>query len=642
MDGPRAPTAAEQAASADLVAEANAKFRAFFDQGSYFAGVLTLDGTLVEANRLCLDECGFTRDEVIGRKFWDCGWWNRSAELMDMIREGTRQAAGGAVFRQQSNYFLADGSQRVVDLILAPVRDEAGQVIFIAPTGTDITARKLSEQASSRLAAIVESNDDAIISKDLNSVIQSWNGGARRLFGYTPAEAIGQSVTMLMPPERIDEEPGILDRIRRGDRIDHYETVRQRKDGTLVDISLTVSPLYDEHGQVVGASKIARDITDRKRAERALLEADRHKNEFLATLAHELRNPLAPIRNSLNILRLTRSDAPASERVLQVMERQVNHMVRLVDDLLEIARITSGKIELRLEPVEIASVIRSAIDTSRPLIDAAGHQLATKLPAEPLTVEADPVRLSQVVANLLNNAAKYTEPGGQIWVTVSRSGDDVVIAVRDTGIGISADLLPHVLEMFTQADRAKRQTQGGLGIGLALAKRLIEMHSGSVEARSEGEGRGSEFTLRLPLSGKQLPVAGEGSSGEQGLSLAPRQKILVVDDNHDAASSLAMLLKVLGSEVMTAHDGPTALELFAQFHPSVVLLDLGMPGMSGIEVAHRLRELPEFDRVRLVALTGWGQDDDRRRTQEAGFDQHLVKPVNLNTLQVLLADSQRH
>ncbi len=622
MNGPPAPAPAQQAASADLAAEANAKFRAFFDQGSFFAGVMTLDGTLVEANHLCLDECGFKRDEVIGKRFWDCGWWNRSGELMDMIREGTRQAAGGTLFRRETNYFVADGSQRVVDLILAPVRDDAGRVIFIAPTGTDITARKLNEQTSSRLAAIVESNDDAIISKDLNSIIRSWNGGARRLFGYTPAEAIGRSVTMLMPPERVDEEPGILDRIRRGERIDHYETIRQHKDGTLIDISLTVSPLFDEHGKVVGASKIARDITDRKRAERALHEGDRQKNEFLATLAHELRNPLAPIRNSLNILRLTRSDAPASERVLQVMERQVNHMVRLVDDLLEIARITSGKIELRLEPVEIASVIRSAIDTSRPLIDAAGHQLATKLPAEPLTVEADPVRLSQVVANLLNNAAKYTEPGGQIWITVSRDGDDVVISVRDTGIGISADLLPHILEMFTQADRGKRQSQGGLGIGLALVKRLVEMHSGSVAARSEGEGLGSEFTLRLPLSGKQLPVADEGSSGEPGLRLAPRQKILVVDDNHDAASSLAMLLKVLGSEVMTAHDGPTALQLFAQFLPSVVLLDLGMPGMSGIEVAQRLRELPEFDRVRLVALTGWGQDDDRRA--------HLRKLVSTN------------
>ena len=612
-------------------AEADSIFRTFFEQGSYFAGLMSLDGTLLEANRISLDACGYSRDDVIGKKFWDCGWWNRSPELVAMIQEATRQAASGTFFRRESNYFLADGSLRVVDLILSPVKDEAGNVLFIAPSGTDITDRKAVESTNARLAAIVESSDDAIISKNLNSIIMTWNGGATRLFGYTAEEAIGRSITILMPPERMNEEPNILERIRRGERIDHYETVRRRKDGTLLDISLTVSPLVDAQGKIVGASKIARDITDRKRAERALIEADHQKNEFLATLAHELRNPLAPIRNSLHILRLSRGDGPGAERVQEIMERQVEHMVRLVDDLLEISRITTGKIELRIEPVEIASVIRSAVETSRPAIDDHGHQLATTLPPEPLTVEADAVRLSQVIANLLNNAAKYTEQPGQIWLTVSRDCGEVVISVRDNGIGISADLLPKVFDMFTQAERSKRHSQDGLGIGLALAKRLIEMHGGRIEAKSAGEGQGSEFTLRLPLAVKQLqPTSDRPAAAPE--RAASGQKILVVDDNVDAALSLATLLKILGNNVRTVHDGQAALESFSSFQPVVVLLDLGMPEMNGFDVARRMRELPHFDKATLVALTGWGQEDDRRRTQEAGFEHHLVKPVNLDPL----------
>ncbi len=531
-----------------------------------------------------------------------------------------------------------DGSVRWVAGRFQCFKDARGTPLRISGVNIDVTERKGAEKVNQRLAAIVENSDDAIISKDLNGVILSWNAGATRLFGYTAEEAIGRSVTMLMPPECVNEEPGILERIRRGERIDHYETVRRHKDGTLVDISLTVSPLMDERGTVVGASKITRDITYRKRAERALLEADRQKNEFLATLAHELRNPLAPIRNSLNILRLIRGDAPEAERVRETMERQVNHLVRLVDDLLDIARISNGKMELRREPIEIASVIRSAVETSRPLIDVQRHQLSITVPNEPLTVEADPLRLSQVVANLLNNAAKYTEPGGQIWLTVSREAGEVVISVRDTGIGICAEMLPLVLEMFTRTERGKIHSQDGLGIGLALVKRLVELHGGRVEAKSEGEGRGSEFTIRLPISANQLPADYTGIPVASDRPIDARQRILVVDDNQDAALSLAMLLRILGNEVETAHDGRSALQAFVEFRPSVVLLDLGMPDMSGYEVARRLRELPRFQQVSLVALTGWGQEDDRRKTHEAGFDDHLVKPVNVDALQVLLAD----
>ncbi len=372
-----------------------------------------------------------------------------------------------------------------------------------------------------------------------------------------------------------------------------------------------------------------------KRSEEALRDADRRKDEFLAILAHELRNPLAPIRNSLHILRLTSPNDPTAERVAEMMERQVNHMVRLVDDLLEVSRISRGKIELRKEPVEVAAVVRSAVETSRPLIEAGGHRLALAIPPEPLTLEGDPVRLTQVVANLLNNAAKYTDAGGRIWLTVRREGGEVAISVRDTGRGIPPDMLPRVFELFMQIDRQPSRAQGGLGIGLTLVKSLVEMHGGSVEAHSEGPGRGSEFVVRLPLSGVGAPAHASPRAASPSPVLAAR-RVLVVDDNRDAAESLDTLLQLLGADVQVAYSGPEALEALSTYKPSVVLLDIGMPGMDGHEVARRIRQRPESKDVTLIALTGWGQEEDRDRSQLAGFDHHLIKPADIDALQNLL------
>ena len=354
-------------------------------------------------------------------------------------------------------------------------------------------------QIQSLLAAIVESSDDAIISKTLEGIIVSWNAGAEALFGYTAEEAVGQSITLLIPPERLDEERDILARLRRGERIAHYETVRVTKSGKPLQISLTTSPVRDAANRVVGASKVARDITHRREAEQALRDADRRKDEFLATLSHELRNPLAPIRNSLHILRMAGSLDPAVVQARAILERQVGHLVRLVDDLLEISRITRGKTELRRERIELAAVIGSAVETSRPLIDTAGHDLVLSIPTKDLSVDADPVRLSQVFANLLNNAAKYSEPGGTIWLSARREDAQVVVSVRDAGIGIAHDMLPRVFEMFAQEAGAMSRAQGGLGIGLTLVQNLVQMHGGSVEAHSAGRGKGSEFIVRLPL-----------------------------------------------------------------------------------------------------------------------------------------------
>jgi PAS domain S-box-containing protein len=382
------------------------------------------------------------------------------------------------------------------------------------------------------------------------------------------------------------------------------------------------------------------DSTRLRQAEQALREADRRKDEFLATLAHELRNPLAPIRNSLHILRLAGDDATAAERVHEMMERQVNHMVRLVDDLMEVSRITRGKIELKKEPVELAAVVRSAVETSRPLIEAARHQLAISLPVEPLFLEADPVRLGQVLANLLNNAAKYTEEEGQIWLTARRDGPHAVISIRDNGTGIPDDMLLKVFDLFTQAERTYDRAQGGLGIGLTLVRSLVEMHGGNVEAKSDGPGRGSEFIVRLPCAVERCGGHVPGERAGRPAEVAPR-RILVVDDNHDASHSLAMLLEFLGADVSTANDGPAALAALQTHQPSVVILDIGMPEMDGYEVARRVRELPEGQGVTLVALTGWGQDEDRRKSHEAGFDHHMTKPVDLTKLEKFLAEHEQ-
>ena len=485
------------------------------------------------------------------------------------------------------------------------------------------------------LAAIVESSDDAIVGKTTEGIILTWNKAAERLFGYSAAEAVGQSITMLIPPERQEEERTILSRILRGERVIHFETVRMTKDGRRFDASLTISPIHDASGRVIGASKVARDISAQKRTEYELREADRRKDEFLATLAHELRNPLAPIRSALALLEHADRPDPAVERVRGVLERQVGHMVRLVDDLMEVSRITRGKIELRRERLELTEAIRSALETSEPRIRRAGLSLALELPAERLYVDADRVRLTQVISNLLNNAAKYSAGAKEVRLTVRRDEDQAVIEVRDFGVGIPTDMLERVFDMFTQVAANGRGGQSGLGIGLTLVRSLVQLHGGSVSAASEGLGKGSTFTFRMPLVEAPAPEAAKpASNGGNRLSL----KILVVDDNQDAADSMGLVLKRAGAEVEVVHDGIAALDRVERFHPALVLLDIGMPGMDGYEVARRIRARPALRDVMLVALTGWGQAEDRRRSLDAGFDHHLIKPAGIDQVRALVPD----
>lgn len=375
-------------------------------------------------------------------------------------------------------------------------------------------------------------------------------------------------------------------------------------------------------------------LAERARAEESLRDADRRKDEFLATLGHELRNPLAPLLTGLQLLKVTGLKNPTAVQATAVMERQVTHLVRLVDDLLEVSRITRGLIDVQRQPVDLATIVRSAIDTSRPLLEAAEHELTLDLPAEPLVLLGDGVRLTQVLTNLLTNAAKYTNAGGHVWLTVRKQGERVMVSVRDNGIGIHPELLGSVFEMFTQLDRSNRRTQGGLGIGLTLVRSLVAMHGGRVEARSEGLGKGSEFVVELPLLPE--PVI-PGAPGADAPREFPARRILVVDDNADAGETLGILLEAFGAVVSVVQSGPAALSVLDSFEPDAVLLDIGMPEMDGYEVARRIRARPAHRELLLIALTGWGQEGDHQRSGEAGFDHHLVKPPDIAKLRELLS-----
>ncbi len=478
--------------------------------------------------------------------------------------------------------------------------------------------------------------DYAIFLMDPSGNVASWNAGAERILGWKEAEIVGKPFALIFTPGDAEQgQPEHELKVAREKGRAEDERWHVRKDGTRLWASGVVTPLWDEAGRLRGFAKVLRDITERKRTEEELAEANRRKDEFLAMLGHELRNPLAPILNTLHALRQDKAATPAQQQAVGMIDRQVRQLVRLVDDLLDVSRITRGKIHLRKERAQLSTVVNHAVETARPFINARRHHLAVSLPAESVWLEADPARLAQVFANLLNNAAKYTEPGGHIWLTAQREGNEAVVRVKDTGIGILAEMLPRIFDLFTQADRSLDRAQGGLGIGLTLVRSLVQMHEGTVTAVSEGFGKGSEFVVRLPV----VPEVG-GLKPEAPAKVPEKERrplrLLVVEDNVDTAESLAMLLRLYGHDVKVSHTGPAALQAVPVHRPDVVLLDLGLPGMDGYEVARRLREQGEFEKVPLLAMTGYGQEADRERTKEAGFNHHLVKPIDPEKLQDLL------
>ena len=519
-----------------------------------------------------------------------------------------------------------------------------GVIAFVALLRRHLASREAAARESAehaeRLRTTLASIGDGVIATDATGRITTLNAVAAELTGWTPEQAIGQPLgavfRIVNEQTRLPVDSPATRALREGAIVGlANHTVLIAKDGSETPLDDSAAPIRCKQGEIVGCVLVFRDIGERRRAERAQEETDQRKDEFLATLAHELRSPLAPIRNALSILQVARDDPQAHDRAIGIMERQLGQMVRLVDDLIDLSRIGRGSLELQLEPVEVTSVLHQALETCQPIAEAARHTVAWAPPEQSMPLNGDPVRLAQIFTNLLHNACKFTPPGGKIALQAEQDGADVVVSVSDDGIGIPPDQLDGIFDLFVQESTSAERTQGGLGIGLTLVKRLVELHGGSVEARSEGPGTGSAFVVRLPLLAEACPPRSEPEA-------APRPagclRILVVDDNRDAADSLAMLLRITGHETHTAHDGAEAVAAAARLEPEVILLDIGLPRLDGYEACREIRQQAWARDAMIVALTGWGQDDDRRRSSEAGFDAHLVKPVDHTELLALIAN----
>jgi PAS domain S-box-containing protein len=772
-------------------------------------GVITTDhdGHITYLNSVAENLTGWTRAETDGK---------RLGEIFQIINEKTRQPAENPcdkVFREGVVVGLAnhtvliakDGSERPIDDSAAPIRDDRGELFGAVLVFRDATEPRRAAEARERLAAIVESSHDAIIGQDAAGIITSWNKAAEQLFGYPADEAIGRSIEFIVPPELRGQVAETMSKIHHGQKAEYADTIRVRKDGRRIEVTSQISPVRNIEGEVIGAAKISRDNSDRKRTERMLRflsdasselatlvdysstmqriarlavpffadwcvvdiidpngriervahahadpaqepllkefvdrypldwnssalsaqalrsskpqlleempdafleqlsrddrqrelldqldpqsavsapilirnsavgslnfvasgsrrhystsdvelatelarraaiaienarlyrdlkEAQRQKDDFLAMLAHELRNPISAIQYANELSRIAE---PGEHQASEIIERQVQNLIRLIDDLLDVSRITRDKIELRREHIDGRTILQRAVATTEPLIRSRNHSLTVEPPAEPLPIFVDPTRAEQILVNLLSNAAKYTPEGGQITARAQAIDGSALFKIKDTGLGIPQPMLHRVFELFTQVDPSFDRSQGGLGIGLTVVRKLAELHGGSVSATSDGPGRGSEFTVRLPLA--EAPSAAAIPEKMLGSAIQPL-KILVVDDNHDTARSLAVLLRTNRHAVEVAHDGYAALEAARAFQPDVILLDLGLPGIDGYQVAEQLRSDDRFRQTQLIALSGYGQAQDRQRSKEVGFDLHLVKPIDFASLTAAIA-----
>ena len=543
-----------------------------------------------------------------------------------------------------------------------------------------ITNLQSPELAPYWLTALIESADDAIISKTLEGVITSWNKGAERIFGYTADEVIGKPVTILIPEGHLDEEPNILAQLRAGNRIEHYETVRVRKDGTLIDISLTVSPIRGPHGKIVGASKIARDITEQRQARHALDEAyettksaraeaekaaadnerlyrqaeesSRLKEEFLATISHELRTPLSAILGWARMLRLGQITKENETKALDTIERNARAQAQLVDDLLDVSRIITGKLRMDVRPSDPNSFIDAAVESVRPAAEAKGVRVQKVIDTGPVSIPGDPVRLQQVVWNLLSNAIKFTPRGGRVQIRSERVNSHLEIVVSDTGQGIPADFLPHVFDRFRQADQKTSRQHGGMGLGLSIVRHLVELHGGSVSAISEGEGRGATFTVMLPIapvyqvdsSGSRVhPGARDLLPADAGADRLDGLRVLVVDDEADTRELLKQGLEYCGATVKVVGSAAEAVDALVTFVPDILISDIGMPGVDGYDLIRQIRGLPanKGRRIPAIALTAYTRVEDRLHALRAGYDMHVPKPVELAELVAVAASVAR-
>ena len=587
---------------------------------------------------------GYNADEIIGKHF--SVFYPPEALARNWPAHELERALAEGRYEEEGWRVRKDGSRFWASVLITTLRDRDGVVRGFSKITRDLTERRRYEEelrrSEERFRVLLEGVEDyAIMLLDTEGRIASWNEGAQRILGYEPQEIIGDNFERFFLPEEIAAgRPAAELRAARLNRRAEDRGWRVRKDGTRFWADVVVTALHDEHGALRGFAKVTRDLSERKRME-SLEEQGRHLTEFLAMLAHELRNPLAPIRNALSILAVDRDLSPQTEWCRDVIDRQTVHLTRLVDDLLDVSRITRGKLRMEGVPMDFNLAATRAIESAKPLIDARGHRLHVKLAPAPVPVNGDLTRLTQMVVNLLNNAAKYTPVGGDITLEVDADRDDAILRVRDTGVGIPPALLERMFDLFAQGERTLDRSEGGLGIGLTLARRIVALHGGSIKAASAGAGKGAEFVVRIP----RLQVVGAERSkpeGQRGFAArSNKRSVLVVDDNVDSAMSMAMLLRVVGHEVEVAHDGQGALDQVAKAVPDVVLLDIGLPGMSGLEVARHLRARPDGGRLRLYAMTGYGQEADRERSAAAGFDGHLVKPVQANELLALIDASAR-
>ncbi len=626
--------------------ESEGRFRGLMEQAPFSVQILAPDGSTLAVNRAWSQLWGVTLEQIAGYNVLEDPQLEAKGVLSYLRRAFTGESVALPEIRYDPNESIPDitdreDAARWVSAVAYPLKDDTGRVREVVLSHDDVTARRHAETAvrasEEKLRLLADTIPQLAWMAQPDGHIFWYN---RRWYEYTGTDIAameGWGWQSVHDPEIL---PAVIERWTQSiaDGIP-FEMVFPLKgaNGGFRPFLTRVNPLRDAEGNIVYWFGTNTDISEIKRMADALRDTDRRKDEFLATLAHELRNPLAPIRNSLQILKLPHLDPATAEKSRAVMERQVHHLVRLVDDLLDVSRVVRGKIELRKEPIELATIVARAVEIAQPLIEVRGHQLDIALPAQSLLIDGDPVRLAQVLGNLLTNAGKYTEANGRITLSAQREGTEAVIRLVDTGIGIAPDMLPHVFELFVQGDHSAARSQGGLGIGLTLVKNLVELHGGTVSAWSAGLGRGSDFTIRLPVLPERQAQRQVDRGAVRAPAVAAGHRLLVVDDNRDAAESLAILLRAQGHAVRVAFDGASGIEQARAQHPELVFLDIGMPGMDGYEVARRMRATPGLEKVLLVALTGWGQKSDRLRSSEAGFDRHLVKPLEEKALKEVLA-----
>jgi PAS domain S-box-containing protein len=580
---------------------------------------------------------GYAPDQVIGQHF--SIFYPPEAVARDWPAHELKVARETGRFEDEGWRMRRDGSRYWANVIITTLREDDGTVIGFSKIVRDLSERRAQEErlreSEERFRLMIEGvKDYAIFMLTPEGRVASWNAGAQAMKGYEAAEIIGQHFSVFYPPDAIARHwPEHELKMARSTGRFEDEGFRLRKDGSRFWANVVITALYDHRGQLRGFGKVTRDLTVRKQVEE-LQRSERRMNEFLAMLGHELRNPLSPLQSALDILDMKPDDPAAVDWGRKVFGRQVKHLSRLVDDLLDVSRITSGKVALRFENVDFAHLVDETLDAMGPQIRARQHALELALPKGPLVVRGDPTRLAQIVTNLVTNAIKYTPDGGRIGVTLEREDDFATLTVGDNGIGLAPALIPQMFDLFVQGDRALDRKEGGLGIGLTLVKHLTELHGGSVAAASGGMDQGSQFVVRLPVLAHQS-VATPGAS-PPAVS-GGRFKVLIVEDNADVARSLAMLVEMLGHRVQMVDDGSLALDAARKFQPDLVLLDIGLPGMNGYDVARAIRAEGTLRHAVLVACTGYGQDEDRRRVREAGFDKYLIKPVHVTDLEKILA-----